>query len=107
MLRLLASAYATRLADFAETPTIAEQGFPDFNLSAWLGVVVPAGTPKSRAERLSTELVKIVQTREIAQKYAAVGTLARNMGADEFQAFVQAEYARWGAIVRASGVKVD
>lgn len=106
-LRLLASAYGTRLADLAETPTIAEQGFPDFSLSAWLGVVVPAGTPKARAERLSIELVKIVQTQEIAHKYAALGTLPRNMGAEEFQAFVQAEYARWGAIVRAAGVKLD
>ena len=106
-LRLLASAYGTRLPDFAETPTIAEQGFSGFSLSAWLGVVVPAGTPKARAERLSAELVKIVQTPEIAQKYAAVGTLPRNMGADEFRAFVQAEHVRWGAIVKASGVKVD
>jgi tripartite-type tricarboxylate transporter receptor subunit TctC len=106
-LRLLASAYGTRLPDFADTPTIAEQGFPGFSLSAWLGIVAPAGTPKARVNRLSTELVKIVQTPEVAQKYAGLGTIARTMGADEFHAFVQAEYARWGAIVKASGAKVD
>jgi tripartite-type tricarboxylate transporter receptor subunit TctC len=106
-LRLLASAYGTRLPDFADTPTIAEQGFPGFSLSAWLGIVAPAGTPKARVDRLSAELVKIVQLPEIGQKYAALGTLPRTMGADEFHAFVQAEYARWGAIVKASGAKVD
>jgi tripartite-type tricarboxylate transporter receptor subunit TctC len=106
-LRLLASAYGTRLPDFADTPTIAEQGFPGFSLSAWLGIVAPAGTPKARVERLSAELVKIVQTPEVAQKYAGLGTIARTMGADEFRAFVQSEYARWGAIVKASGAKVD
>jgi tripartite-type tricarboxylate transporter receptor subunit TctC len=106
-LALLASAYGTRLPEFADTPTIAEQGFPDFRLSAWLGIVAPAGTPKARVERLSAELVKIVQTPEIAQKYAALGALSRTMGADEFHAFVQAELTRWGAIVKASGAKVD
>jgi tripartite-type tricarboxylate transporter receptor subunit TctC len=106
-LRLLASAYGTRLPDFADTPTIAEQGFPGFSLSAWLGIVAPAGTPKARVEKLSAELVKIVQSPEIGQKYAALGTLPRSMGTAEFHVFVESEYARWGAIVKASGAKVD
>jgi len=106
-MRLLAIAYGTRLPDYPDTPTIAEQGFPGFSLSAWLGIVAPAGTPKARIDRLSAELVKIVQTPEVAQKYAGLGTLARTMGADEFRAFVRTEYTRWGAIVKASGAKVD
>jgi tripartite-type tricarboxylate transporter receptor subunit TctC len=106
-LRLLASAYGTRLPDFADTPTIAEQGFPGFSLSAWLGIVAPVGTPKPRIERLSVELTKIVQTPEITQKYAALGALPHIMGADDFHAFVQAELVRWGTIVKASGAKVD
>jgi tripartite-type tricarboxylate transporter receptor subunit TctC len=107
MLRLLASAYGTRLPDFADTPTIAEQGFPGFSLSAWLGVVTPAGTPKVRVERVSGELAKIVQTSEITQKYAALGALPHVMSADDFHSFVQAEFARWEAIVKASGAKMD
>jgi tripartite-type tricarboxylate transporter receptor subunit TctC len=106
-LRLLASAYGTHLPDFADTPTIAEQGFPGFSLSAWLGVVAPAGTPQARSARLSLELTKIVQTPEIKQKYAALGALPHNMGVDDFHAFVQAEFVRWGAIVQASGAKMD
>jgi tripartite-type tricarboxylate transporter receptor subunit TctC len=106
-LRLLASAYATRLPDFADTPTIAEQGFPGFGLSAWLSVVTPAGTPKARIERLSAELVKIVQTPEIAHKYAVLGALPRVMTTDDFHAFVQVEFVRWGGIVKAAGAKVD
>jgi len=95
------------LPDFANTPTIAEQGFPGFSLSAWLGVVAPAGTPKARVERLSGELVKIVQMPEIAHKYATLGALPRVMGTDDFHAFVQAEFVRWGAIVKAAGAKVE
>jgi tripartite-type tricarboxylate transporter receptor subunit TctC len=106
-LRLLASAYGTRLPDFADTPTIAEQGFPGFSLSAWLGIVGPAGVSKARVERLSAELVKIVQAPEIAQRYAALGALSRTMSVDEFHAFVQAEFSRWGEIVKLSGARMD
>jgi len=106
-LRLLASAYGTRLPDFADTPTIAEQGFPGFSLSAWLGIVAPAGTPKARVEQLNTELVKIVRRPEIGEIYSRLGALPRTMVAAEFQAFVLSEYQRWGEIVKASGAKVD
>ena len=106
-LRLLASAYGTRLPAFADTPTVAEQGFPGFSLSAWLGIVAPAGTPKARVERLSVALVKIVQTPGIAHKYTALGALPRSLPADEFRAFVTSEHARWGTIVKASGARVD
>jgi tripartite-type tricarboxylate transporter receptor subunit TctC len=106
-LRLLASAYGTRLPDFADTPTIAEQGFPGFSLSAWLGIVGPAGVSKARVERLSAELVKIVQAPEMAQRYATLGALSRTMSVDEFHAFVQAEFSRWGEIVKLSGARMD
>jgi tripartite-type tricarboxylate transporter receptor subunit TctC len=106
-LRLLASAYGTRLPDFTDTPTIAEQGFPGFNLSAWLGVVVPARTPKARVERLSVELLKIIQMPDMIQSYAALGVLPRVMGANDFRGFVQAEFVRWAAIVKASGAKAN
>jgi tripartite-type tricarboxylate transporter receptor subunit TctC len=106
-LRLLASAYGTRLPDFADTPTIAEQGFPGFHLSAWLGIVVPIGTPKTRVERLSAEFVKIVQTAEIASKYATLGALPRVMSTADFHPYVEAEFVRWGGIVQAAGTKLE
>jgi tripartite-type tricarboxylate transporter receptor subunit TctC len=106
-MRLLAVAYGTRLPAFPDTPTIAEQGFPGFSLSAWLGIVVPAGTPRARVEQLGSALLKIVQTPGVAEKYATLGALPRALPPDEFRSFVTAEYARWGAIVKASGAKVD
>ncbi len=106
-MKLIATAYGTRLPAFPDTPTIAEQGFPGFSLSAWLGIVAPAGTPKARVERLSAELVKIVKSNEVSEKYAGLGTLPRTMGRDEFKAHVQTEDVRWREVVKASGAKVD
>lgn len=106
-MRLLASTYSQRLAAFPDTPTVAEQGYPGFTLSAWLGFVAPAGTPRERVERLSAAVAKIVQSPEIGQKFATLGALPRSAGPEEFRTFMQAEYARWGTIVKAVGAKVD
>ncbi len=106
-LRLIATAYGERLPQFPDTPTIAEQGYPGYSLSAWLGIVVPAGTPAARVQQLSTALVAIVRSPDVAQKYAAIGALPRTMPAEAFHAFVQREFERWGAIVKASGATVD
>jgi tripartite-type tricarboxylate transporter receptor subunit TctC len=106
-MRLVASAYSQRLAAFPDTPTIAEQGFPGFALSAWLGLVVPAGTPRERVERLSALCAKIAQSPEIGQKYATLGAIQRTSSPEEFRVFLAAEYARWGAVVKAIGAKVD
>jgi tripartite-type tricarboxylate transporter receptor subunit TctC len=106
-LRLLATTYGKRMAMFPETPTVAESGFPGFAVSAWLGMLYPAGTPKERVERTAAALAKIVQTPAMEQKLATLGALPRNAGPAEFRIFLASEYARWGAIVKASGAKVD
>lgn len=106
-LRLIATAYGERLPAYADTPTIAEQGFPGLSLSAWLGIVVPTGTPKARVERLAAEFGRIVASAEVGERYAAMGALPRSMGTAQFKDFVQSEYSRWGTVVRDSGAKVD
>jgi tripartite-type tricarboxylate transporter receptor subunit TctC len=106
-MRLIASAYSQRVPAFPDTPTLAEQGFPGFGLAAWLGFVVPTGTPKDRVEALSAAIIKVVQSDEIGQKLATLGVMQRTAGPDGFGAFIRSEYSRWGEIVKATGIKVD
>ncbi|HTO49832.1 MAG TPA: tripartite tricarboxylate transporter substrate binding protein [Burkholderiales bacterium] len=106
-MRLIAAGTATRLAAFPDTPTIAEQGFLGFSASAWLGLLYPAGTPKDLVERTSAAVAKIVQSPDVEQKFAAIGAIPRSAGPAEFRRFLQEEYQRWGAIVKASGARVD
>lgn len=106
-MRLIASASTERVAAFPNMPTIAEQGFAGFGASAWLGIVVPAGTPKDRVDRLGAAFDKIVDSAEMAPKFAALGTMPRAMNPQEFGAYMKSEYARWGAVVAASGIKVQ
>jgi tripartite-type tricarboxylate transporter receptor subunit TctC len=106
-MRLLASAYAKRVAAFPDTPTVAEQGFPDVDFSAWLGIVVVAATPKERVERLGAAANQIMQSPDIAEKFAQLGALPRAMGPQEFGQFLAKEDVRWGAVVKNSGVSVE
>lgn len=106
-LRLIASGYSQRVPAFPDTPTLAEQGFPGFGLAAWLGFVVPAGTPKERVDALSAAIIKVVQSDTIGQKFAALGVIPRPAGPEGFGAFIKSEYSRWGDIVKAIGARVD
>jgi tripartite-type tricarboxylate transporter receptor subunit TctC len=106
-MRLIASAYGKRVAAFPDTPTVAEQGFPEVDLSAWLGIVVTAATPKERVERLGAAINKIVQSPDIAEKFANLGAIPRAQGPQEFGQFLASEDARWDAVVKKSGVKIE
>jgi tripartite-type tricarboxylate transporter receptor subunit TctC len=106
-MRLIASAYGKRVAAFPDTPTLAEQGFPEVDLSAWLGIVVSAATPKVRVDKLGTELTKITQSPDIVEKFGRLGAIPRALGPAEFGAWLAREDARWGAVVKASGVRIE
>ncbi len=106
-MRLLASAYGKRVAAFPDTPTVAEQGFPEVDLSAWLGIVVPAATPKQRIDRLAAAIDTIVRSPDIMEKFASLGAIPRALGPAEFGAFLAREDARWGAVVKSSGVTIE
>jgi tripartite-type tricarboxylate transporter receptor subunit TctC len=106
-MRLIASAYGKRVAAFPDTPTVAEQGFAEVDLSAWLGIVAPAATPKARIDRLGAAINKIIQSPEISAKFSSLGAIPRSEGPADFTAFLASEDARWSAVVKASGLRIE
>ena len=106
-MRLIASAYQKRVAAFPDTPTVMEQGFPNIDFSAWLGIVVPAATPKERVDQLGKAFNEIVASPDIVEKFAALGAMPRAKNPKEFGEFLASEDKRWDAIVKSSGVKIE
>jgi tripartite-type tricarboxylate transporter receptor subunit TctC len=106
-MRLIASAYGKRVPAFPDTPTIAEQGFPEISLSAWLGIVVPIATPKARIDQLAKALNQITQLPEIVEKFTSLGAIPRALGPAEFGAYLKSEDSRWSKVVKSSGVKIE
>lgn len=102
----LAVTSAKRIAALPDIPTVAESGFPGFEVAAWFGVFAPAGTPTPIVERLSAEIQKAVKSPEVRQRLIELGAEPLGSTPQEFSAFVSAEYARWGALIKDAGIRV-
>ena len=106
-LKALAVTSSTRVAAFPDIPTVAEQGFPDFEVASWFGLLAPAGTPKPIVDRLNAEVVRILALPEVREKLTAVGIDPVGGTPDEFGGKLKAEIARWRPIVKKMGLQQE
>jgi len=106
-LRALAVTSARRAQAMPEVPTLAELGYPEYEASPRFALVVPGATPRAIVERLHAEAAGALADAELRQRFSA---LAMELGAsapDAVAAYFQAERARWGALVKAKGIRLD
>ncbi|SCK55364.1 Tripartite-type tricarboxylate transporter, receptor component TctC [Variovorax sp. HW608] len=106
-LKLLGITGKERHPSFPNVPTFAEQGLPDYTPIAWQGLLAPAGTPPAILEKLSAAMSKVCQSQDLAKKWRDYGGELRCNTPAEFTAFINADRAMWGKVVRAAGVKLD
>jgi len=106
-LRALGISGAKRTAAAPEIETVAEAGMKGFEASTWFGLFAPAGTPPAIVQRLSAEIVRIVQQPDMNERLLAQGADPIGMPAEEFRVYVKSELAKWSKVVRASGATVE
>jgi len=103
----LAVSTPKRSAMLPNTPTLDEAGIKGIDASIWLGLFAPAGTPPAVVARLNAEINKVLQMPDVREKLINGGVTPMGGAPDEFAAFVRTDYARWGKIVKDSGVKLE
>jgi len=106
-LRALLVSKPERSSLLPDVPTGKEAGLPDFVASSWYGFHAPAGTPKPIIDKINAEMAKALRTPEMRERFASIGAGAISNSPAEFTAFVEAETAKWGKLIRAIGVKVE
>ena len=112
-LRPLAVTTATRTPSLPDVPTTAEAGFPAVEATAWFGVCAPARTPRPVIDRLSREINACLADAAVWQKLADLGGMKPDLTPDglstpeTFQAFITAEIAKWGEVIRRGNITVD
>lgn len=106
-LRLLAITGKERHPSFPNVPTFAEQGLTDYGPIAWQGLLAPAGTPAPILEKISAAMRKACQSPDLARKWRDYGGELRCNTPAEFTAFIQADRAMWGKVIRDAQVKLD
>ncbi|MFH5923419.1 tripartite tricarboxylate transporter substrate binding protein [Roseomonas xinghualingensis] len=106
-IRALAVTGLKRSPALPEVPTVAESGFPGFEVVTWQGLLAPAGTPEPILDRLHAEIRTAFARPEVSDNLTAQGFELASGSREEFTSLVRAEAARWPAIVKASGARVD
>ena len=97
-----------RVAILPDVPTIAESGLPDFETLQWYGVVAPAGTPAPVIAKLHAELLKAARAQAFVERLSAVGMdVATSAQPEDYGRFIRTDMAKWPAVVKAAGAKVD
>jgi tripartite-type tricarboxylate transporter receptor subunit TctC len=98
-LKLLGVTSASRLNKLPKVPTIAESGFPGFEMVAWVGAFVPAKTSMEIVTRLNTEMNKILAQKDMLDYFDTVGAQAFPTTPDGLRAYVEEDTRRWAEIV--------
>jgi len=106
-LRPLAVSSAKRHPLLPDVPSIAEAGVKDFEAVAWFGLLAPAGTPRDIVDRLNAETVKVIAIPAVRQRLLDAGSEIVGSSPEAADRHLQADIARWGAVVKAANIKAD
>ena len=106
-LKMLAVLSAKRLDDLPNLPTMVESGFPDFQLSSWMGIFGPAGLPDDIRRKLADALVRVGRNPELQARVRGAGIEPVGSDAATFARFVDAEQKKWKTFIARTGIKLN
>jgi tripartite-type tricarboxylate transporter receptor subunit TctC len=105
--RALAITSAKRSRVAPELPTVAELGYPGFEVIGWFGWLARARTPNEIVTRLNGDIVKVLRSAETQERLIGLGSEPVGNSPREFAAFVAAERDKWARVVKQAGIKLD
>jgi tripartite-type tricarboxylate transporter receptor subunit TctC len=103
--RLLAVSSKECAPQLPDVPTVAESGFPDFNVLTWNGLMAPAGTPRDIVDKIAAEIGRAVKDRQFAARLEQYGADPLGNTPAEFSAMVAADTALWANTIQSLGLK--
>jgi tripartite-type tricarboxylate transporter receptor subunit TctC len=106
-LRGLAVTSLKRSPAVPEVPTIAESGYPGFELISWHSILAPARTPKPIVTRLNAELVKILAQPEVKERFASMGVEPVGSTPAQFAEHLKSETVRFAKVIKAAGIRAE
>ena len=106
-LRVLAVTSAQRTPLVPDAPTVAESGVPGYDISVWAGLFAPAGTPSAIVTRLYQEATRAMNAPDTREKLKNIGMDPGGMAPEQLAATIKADIAKYGAIVKAAGIRAE
>jgi tripartite-type tricarboxylate transporter receptor subunit TctC len=103
--RALAVTSLKRSELLPNVPTIAESGFPQYEVNGWNGLLAPAGVPSPIVNRIQSELAKALKQAEVRERMAQIGIEPSGLAGAELVRLMQADYALWSRAIKFSGIQ--
>ena len=105
--RAIAVTSERRTEAFPDVPTIAESGVPDYEFTAWIGVLAPAGVPKSIVDKLNAEIRNVQRMPDIAEKLKGQTLDPVSMTPEQFAQRLKSDYAKYEKVIKLSGATIE
>jgi tripartite-type tricarboxylate transporter receptor subunit TctC len=106
-LRALAVTTSKRVAAAPDLPTVAESGYPGYEVTNWHGLVGPKGLPKEVVERLNREINALIQSEDMKKHMETEGLEPAGGSPARFGEILKSEAARWAKVVKQAGIKIE
>lgn len=98
---------AKRMSQLPNVPTIQESGVAGYDVNAWVGLMVPAGTPDPVVQRLNREIASIINSPEIKTRLSNDGSEVIASSPEAFASHIRRELVKWGTVIRNAGIKAE
>jgi tripartite-type tricarboxylate transporter receptor subunit TctC len=106
-LRAIAVTSATRVPDLPDVPTVAESGLPGYEAISWFGVVAPRGTPPAIIKKLSTDLVRTINSPAVHKQIVETGSIPLANTPEQMEKMIVDDTAKWAKVVKDSHIRPD
>ena len=106
-LRPVATGNPAREPQFPDLPTVAEQGYPDFEAIQWIGLLTTAGTPREIVERINAEINRALRDPDLIAKFAQQGIMPAGGSPADFARAIATDIRNWTEIARAANIKAE
>jgi len=106
-IRIIGTINESRTRYFPDAPTLAEQGYPDAQVTPWFGIVVPKATPQPIVERIDKALEAALAAPEVREKLDKAGCAAKSAPLSAFADIIKSDVALWARVVKEAGITAD
>ena len=106
-LRALAVTSEKRWTAMPDVPSVAESGYPGFDVYVWVAFFAPAGTPRPIIDRVAGDVAKALESREVKERFASASIETSSSTPDALASFLKKDFELWDKVIKSQGIKLD
>ena len=106
-LRAIAVTSEKRWPGLPDVPSVAEAGYPGFDVYLWVALFAPAGTPRAIIDRVAGDVAKALESRDVKERFASANIETSSTTPDALAAFLKKDFELWDKVIKSQGIKLD